>query len=104
LLIRYPGGVSEARPLSSTPVLLRRQMSVPPGRSAIDFSLAGTPAPLQPRIAGPVVERPTLTEPALVPFLAPPPGQPGLLAASTQSGFAPPPCLQSVEAVRSVTG
>ena len=44
------------------------------------------------------------TEPALTPFLAPAPAQPGATAARTQSGFVPPPCLQSVEAVSSTSG
>jgi phosphoglycerol transferase len=101
LEIHYPDGVKERRSLAATPVLIRRALALPPGTSTIDFSLVGRPEPLQPRISGPVVERPTLTEPALVPFLAPPPGQPGSSAARIQAGFAPPACLQSVEAVAS---
>jgi phosphoglycerol transferase len=101
LAIHYPGGVNERRTLADTPVLIRRALALPPGTSTIDFALVGTPEPLQPRISGPVVERPTLTEPALAPFEAPLPGQPGSSAARIQAGFAPPPCLQSVEAVSS---
>jgi phosphoglycerol transferase len=101
LQIHYPGAIEEQRSLSTAPVLIRRALRVPPGTSTIGFSLAGSPAPLQPRLAGPVVEQPTLTEPSLTPFLAPARGLPGLLAARTQAGFAPPPCLQSVEAVSS---
>jgi len=104
LLIHYPGGVNEQRALTTTPVRIQRALSVPPGTSTIGFSLAGTLAPLQPRISGPVVEQPTLTEPALTPFIAPLPGQPGLRAARMQAGFVPPPCLQSVEAVTSAAG
>ncbi|MGH2835467.1 MAG: hypothetical protein ACRDK4_01935 [Solirubrobacteraceae bacterium] len=99
LQIHYPGGVNESRSLTSAPVQIRRALSVPPGASTIGFSLAGPPAPLEPRVSGPVVEQPTLTEPALTPFLAPLLGQPGLSAARMQAGFIPPPCLQSVEAV-----
>ncbi|HEX3392587.1 MAG TPA: hypothetical protein VHS55_08490 [Solirubrobacteraceae bacterium] len=99
LLVHYPGAVNEQRSLTTTPVQIRRTVSVPPGASTIGFSLVGPPAPLQPRVSGPVVEQPTLTEPALTPFLAPPPGQPGQTAARIQAGFIPPPCLQSVEAV-----
>ncbi|HEV3095069.1 MAG TPA: hypothetical protein VGY30_11210 [Solirubrobacteraceae bacterium] len=104
LLIHYPGGVNEQRALTTRPVRIQRVLSVPPGTSTIGFSLAGTPAPLQPRISGPVVEQPTLTEPALTPFISPLPGQPGLRAARMQAGFVPPPCLQSVEAVTSAAG
>jgi phosphoglycerol transferase len=104
LLIHYPGGANEQRALTTTPVRIQRVLSVPPGTSTIGFSLAGTPAPLQPRISGPVVEQPTLTEPALTPFVSPAPGQPGLRAARMQAGFVPPPCLQSVEAVTSASG
>jgi hypothetical protein len=99
LLIHYPGAVNEQRLLSTTAIQIRRALSVPPGASTIGFSLVGTPAPLQPRVSGPVVEQPTVTEPALTAFLAPPLGQPGLSAARIQAGFIPPPCLQSVEAV-----
>jgi phosphoglycerol transferase len=99
LLIHYPSAVNERRLLTSTAVQIRRVLSVPPGNSTIGFSLVGTPAPLQPRVSGPVVEQPTLTEPALTAFLAPPRGQPGLSAARMQAGFIPPPCVQSVEAV-----
>ena len=99
LLIHYPSAINEQRQLTSTAVEIHRALSVPPGNSTIGFSLLGPPAPLQPRVSGPVVEQPTLTEPALVPFLAPPAGQPGLSAARMQAGFLPPPCLQSVEAV-----
>lgn len=101
LLIHYPGAVNEQRLLTTTAVQIRRALSVPPGNSTIGFSLVGPPAPLQPRVSGPVVEQPTLTEPALTAFLAPPPGQPGRSAARMQAGFIPPPCLQSVEAVGS---
>jgi hypothetical protein len=104
LLIHYPGAVNEQRALTTTPVRIQRALSVPPGTSTIGFSLAGTPAPLQPRISGPVIEQPTLTEPALTPFISPLPGQPGLRAARMQAGFVPPPCLQSVEAVASAAG
>jgi hypothetical protein len=104
LLIHYPGGVNEQRWLSTVPVTIRRPLDVPPGTSTIGFSLLGAPAPLQPRISGPVVEQPTLTEPALTPFLSPLPGQPGMRAARMQAGFAPPPCLQSVEAVAAASG
>jgi phosphoglycerol transferase len=103
LLIHYPGAVNEQRLLTTTAVEIRRALSVPPGASTIGFSLVGSPAPLQPRVSGPVVEQPTLTEPALTPFLAPPPGQAGLSAARMQAGFIPPPCLQSVEAVGSTS-
>lgn len=99
LLIHYPGGINEERALSTTPVLVRRALSVPAGDSEIGFSLVGTPAPLQPRVSGPTIEQLTLTEPALTPFFTPPAGQPGLTASRTQAGFAPPPCLQSVQAV-----
>lgn len=101
LLIHYPDAVNERRLLTTTPIEIRRPLSVPAGTSTIGFSLVGPPAPLQPRVSGPVVEQPTLTEPTLTPFLAPPPGQPGLSAARMQAGFVPPPCLQSVEAVAS---
>jgi hypothetical protein len=101
LEIHYPGGVNERRFLADTPVLIRRALALPPGTSTIGFALVGTPEPLQPRISGPVVERPTLTEPALAPFQAPQRGQPGRSAARIQAGFAPPPCLQSVEDVSS---
>lgn len=101
LLIHYPDAVNEQRLLTTTPVEIRRSLSVPAGASTIGFSLVGPPAPLQPRVSGPVIEQPTLTEPALTPFLAPPPGQPGLSAARMQTGFVPPLCLQSVEAVGS---
>jgi phosphoglycerol transferase len=104
LLIHYPGAVNEQRALTTTPVRIQRALSLPPGTSTIGFSLAGTPAPLQPRISGPVVDQSTLTEPALTPFLSPLPGQPGLRAARIQAGFVPPPCLQSVEAVTSAAG
>jgi hypothetical protein len=99
LLIHYPDAVNEQRMLSTTAVQIRRALSVPPGNSTIGFSLVGPPAPLQPRVSGPVVEQPTLTEPVLTPFLAPAPGQPGRSAARMQAGFTPPPCVQSVEAV-----
>jgi hypothetical protein len=99
LLIHYPGAINEQRLLTTTAVEVRRGLSVPPGNSTIGFSLVGPPAPLQPRVSGPVVEQPTLTESAFQPFLAPPAGQPGLSAARMQAGFIPPPCLQSVEAV-----
>lgn len=99
LLIHYPGGVNESRSLTSAPVQIRRTLIVPSGASTIGFSLVGPPAPLEPRVSGPVVEQPTLTEPELTPFLAPLPGEPGLSAARVQAGFVPPPCLQSVEAV-----
>jgi phosphoglycerol transferase len=101
LQIHYPGGVNEQRMLASTPIEIRRPVSVPAGTSTIGFSLAGTPAPLKPRVSGPVVDRLTLTEPSLTPFLAPPRGLPG---GKIQAGFAPPVCLQSVEAVTSISG
>lgn len=101
LLIHYPGPINEQRPLTTAPVQIQRSLSVPPGTSTIGFSLAGAPAPLQPRVSGPVVEQPTLTATSLAPFLAPPPGLPGRTAAQMQAGFVPPPCVQSVEAVSS---
>lgn len=104
LQIHYPGAMNEQRAVASAPLTIRRPLAVPPGASTIGFSLAGTPQPRQPRISGPVVEQPTLTEPATTPFLAPLPGQPGSTAARLQAGFAPPPCLQSVQDVTSATG
>ncbi|HEX5308207.1 MAG TPA: hypothetical protein VFW38_03915 [Solirubrobacteraceae bacterium] len=99
LLIHYPGGINEERALSTTPASIRRSLSVPAGDSEIGFSLVGRPAPLQPRVSGPVIEQLTLSEPALAPFVQPPAGQPGFTASRMQAGFVPPPCLQSVEAV-----
>jgi hypothetical protein len=104
LLIHYPGGLNEERALSTKPALVRRTLSVPAGDSEIGFSLVGTTAPLQPRVSGPVIEQLTLSEPALTPFMSPLPGRPGLTASRMQAGFAPPPCLQSVEAVSSTSG
>lgn len=98
LEIHYPGGGSEAKTLTTKPVKISRRMTVLPGATTIGFSLLGAPAPGARRIEGPRIEQPTLTEPALVPFETPPHGLPGGLI---QAGFAPPPCLQTVEAVRS---
>jgi len=100
LVIHYPGGIEELRPLTAKPIFLSRALRIPPGTSAIDFSLSGTPAPLRPRVSGPVVEALTLTVPALVPYLAPPAGLPG---AKLKAGYPPPACLQSVQAVTSST-
>jgi hypothetical protein len=100
LVVRYPGGVEELRALSDKPVEISRALNVPPGTSTIDFSLVGRPEPLKPRIAGPVVEAIALTEPALRPYLSPPAGLPG---GQMKSGYPPPACLQSVEAVASVS-
>lgn len=99
MLVHYPGDENEALKLGTTPVEAKRALSVPPGTSTIGFSLIGTPKPHAARLAGPVVEQPALTEPALAPFLKPPHGQPG---ARLKAGFSPPPCLQSVEAVKSL--
>lgn len=98
LLIHYPGGETETRTLTAKPVKLVRSVTVLPGATTIGFSLVGSPAPGAHRIEGPRIEQPTLTERALVPFETPPHGLPGGLI---QAGFAPPPCVQSVEAVRS---
>jgi phosphoglycerol transferase len=98
VLIHYPGGESETRTLTTQPVKLVRSLTVLPGATTIGFSLLGSPAPGARRIEGPRIEQPTLTEQALVPFETPPHGLPG---GSIQAGFAPPPCLQTVEAVRS---
>jgi phosphoglycerol transferase len=98
LEIHYPGGESETRTLTAKPVKLVRSLTVLPGATTIGFSLLGAPAPGARRIEGPRIEQPTLTEQALVPFETPPRGLSGGLI---QAGFAPPPCLQTVEAVRS---
>jgi hypothetical protein len=98
LEIHYPGGESETRTLTTKPVRLSRSLTVLPGSTTIGFSLSGSPAPGARRIEGPRIEQPTLTEQALVPFETPPRGLPG---GSIEAGFAPPPCLQTVEAVRS---
>jgi phosphoglycerol transferase len=98
VLIHYPGGESETRTLTTKPVKISRRMTVLPGATTIGFSLLGAPAPGARRIGGPRIDQPTLTEQALVPFEPPPRGLPGGLI---QAGFAPPPCLQTVEAVRS---
>lgn len=98
LLIHYPGGESETKTLTTKPVRLLRRMSVLPGATTIGFSLLGAPAPGARRIEGPRIEESTLTEQALVPFEAPPRGLPG---GPIRAGFAPPPCVQTVEAVRS---
>jgi phosphoglycerol transferase len=98
VLIHYPGGESETKTLTTKPVNISRRITVLPGATTIGFSLLGVPAPGARRIEGPRIEKPTLTEQALVPFEAPPRGLPGGLI---QAGFAPPPCLQTVEAVRS---
>jgi phosphoglycerol transferase len=97
LLIQYPGGESETRTLTTKPVTISRRMTVLPGATTIGFSLLGAPAPGARRIEGPRIEEPTLSEPALAPFETSPGGLPG---GSIQAGFAPPPCLQTVEAVR----
>jgi hypothetical protein len=97
LVIRYPGGESEQRALTATPIEIRKRLNLVPGTSTVRFSLLGVPAPLSARLAGPVVYQPTLTEEALVPFENPPRGRPG---AQVQAGYAPPPCPQKVEAVR----
>jgi hypothetical protein len=98
LLIHYPGGANETRGLTVKPVKVSRLLTVPPGSTTIGFSLMGAPAPGARRIEGPRIDEATLTEPALVPFQAPPRGLPGGLI---QAGFAPPACVQTVEAVRS---
>lgn len=98
LLIHYPGGENEPRTLTATPVKVARRLTLAPGASTVGFSLPGTPAPLAARVAGPIIEQPSLTEEALVPFETPPRGLPG---AHIQAGFAPPTCLQTVEAARS---
>ncbi len=98
LEIHYPGGETETRTLTTKPVKLVRSLTVLPGATTIGFSLSGAPAPGARRIEGPRIEQPTLTEQALVPFETPPHGLPGGLI---EAGFAPPPCLQTVEAVRS---
>jgi hypothetical protein len=98
LLIHYPGGGSETRTLTTKPVKVLRPITVLPGATTIGFSPLRSPAPGARRIDGPRIEQPTLTEQALVPFETPLHGLPGGLI---QAGFAPPPCLQTVEAVRS---
>jgi hypothetical protein len=98
VLIHYPGGGDETRKLTVKPLKVSRSMTLPPGSATIGFSLLGAPAPGAHRIGGPRIEQPTLTEQALIPFETPPRGLPGGLL---QAGFPPPPCLQTVEAVRS---
>ncbi|MGH2912383.1 MAG: hypothetical protein ACRDJ3_07890, partial [Solirubrobacteraceae bacterium] len=98
VLIHYPGGQSETRKLTARPVKISRHTTILPGTTTIGFSLLGAPAPGARRIEGPRIEQPTLTEQALAPFEMPPHGLPGALI---QAGFAPPPCVQTVEAVRS---
>jgi hypothetical protein len=100
LVIHYPGGVDESRPLTAKPVELSRTLSVPSGISSIEFSLAGAPRLLQPRISGPVVEQIALAEPELTPYLAPPARLPG---AQIKAGYPPPACVQSVQAVSSAS-
>jgi hypothetical protein len=98
LLIHYPGGENETRSLTAKPVKVVRRVTLPPGVSTVGFSLLGAPVPHAARVVGPQIDQPTLTEQALVPFQTPPRGRPG---GPIQAGFVPPPCLQSVEAVRS---
>ncbi|HEX3693334.1 MAG TPA: hypothetical protein VHU13_08310 [Solirubrobacteraceae bacterium] len=100
LVIHYPGGIDELRPSTTKPVQIARAVVLPPGTSNIEFSLAGAPRPLRPRIGGPMVERVALTEPALTPYLAPPAGLPG---AHLQAGYPPPACVQTVGAVGSAS-
>ncbi len=100
LTIHYPGGIDEPRSLAAKAVTVSRSLSIQPGTSAIGFSLVGKPRPYRPRVSGPVVEAITLTEAALVPYLAPPAGLPG---GQIKSGYPPPACVQSVEAVTSAS-
>ncbi|HEY2632113.1 MAG TPA: hypothetical protein VGI26_07020 [Solirubrobacteraceae bacterium] len=98
LLIHYPGGENEERPLTAKPVKLEKQLTLPPGASTVGFSLQGAPEPLAARIQGPRVDQPALREEALAPFETTPRGLPG---GYIQAGFAPPPCLLTVQAARS---
>jgi hypothetical protein len=97
-LVHYPDGVVEQLSLSTSPITLHKQLSLPGyAGSAVRFTLRGLPRTPAARAAGPLVAQPTLTEDALLPFEHPP-GR--AAAAQMPAGTIPPPCQQLLAAVK----
>jgi hypothetical protein len=99
VLVHYPGGTVEKVSLEAVAVALSKRLSLPPGASPVGFSLPGVPTMPAARVGGFVVEQPTLTEEALTPFETAPRG---ITDAGMPAGIVPPPCQQTVAAVRPI--
>jgi len=119
LLVHYPGGTVEKVSLEpedetialtkhsgavegvsqTQAVALSRRLSLAPGKSTVSFSVPGIPRTPAARVGGLVVEQPTLTEDSLEPFETAPGGS---VEAQMPAGAIPPPCLQTVAAVRPI--
>ncbi|HEY7961070.1 MAG TPA: hypothetical protein VID29_04025 [Solirubrobacteraceae bacterium] len=85
LLVHYPDGTVQRIPREHPALTLTRALSLPPGASAVSFTLQGPPRTPHIGVAGPIVEAPTLSESALDPFLVPAGATPARPAAGARS-------------------